>query len=1407
MFSLRTKLIFFICLLIIIIDAFICLFFYIHSTREQENGLKKLGMSLVTLLAQDDEMISGIRYNQPAFAESSLNMVKAFDREVEIEYWRVTGNNEIIYEGKAPWSRVLLNEIPIIHNYQYYEGQLSRRMKITSGEVFYEFSTWVYEKQMLSEEAFATQMLSEDKSQSEPKPRLIGAVCLGFSTRKINERMHEILIFGVIPIGLGIIIGGTGITIYLTRYIVLPLQRLADVTLDIAQGNLNRTVTVATNDEIGQLSRNFNLMTEALSKSYADLRKEITEHERTEKLLKYQLGAEEIVSIASTSFINFTPDKLDSVINNSLRLLGEFAGVDRSYVFQFTDTNGSKISNTHEWCREGISSQINNLQGLPVESFPWWMEKLERLETIHIPRVSDLPGEAKAEKEIFQAQSILSLVAVPIVYSGNLIGFLGFDSVLEEKEWTLHDFVLLKVVGEVFANAFEHKRKEEQLRRANIELETRVQKRTEELSMANERLHCEVVEHKEARDVLKKYEMLFSQINDLPFICDTKGNILFVNRTLEKLTGHKTEEYIGKPFESLFDEENLKRANDVYRRTLLGEEPQFELCFKDTGILCEYKSLPLRDEKGDIIGVIGTARDISERKKMVDALVHAKEYAENLIETANVMVMGLDMDGNIQVFNHAAEEITGYKRNEVIGKSCFDRIIPKETYSFVWEMFNRWQAGGTLLKTFESLVITKSGKKRFISWQNSEIREHDKRMGTISFGIDITERKQMNILVERMRLTTFIKDVSVAFSKGSTLQEMLSRCTDVIVSDLEAMSAHIWLLNEKGSMLELQAGSGTNISLRGTKKCIPIETSGLAFITRDDYSCLTKLVLGDITIDDTEPVECERTISRIVYPLFAGDRFVGVVAMFGRKLFTEFTIKALAAVVDMIALGIDRKHSEDALRESKMRLQSILDNTTSVVYVKDIKGKYILINRVWERIFHLSNEQTIGRDDYEIFSQNIADVFRANDLMVIENRKPVEFEEVAPHDDGPHTYISVKFPLYDAAGEVYAICGISTDITARKHAEETLRESESKYRMLLESLPQRIFYKDANSRYVSCNKQYSCDLGINSDEIMGKTDYDFFPKEMADKYIADDRRIMQSGKTEDIEEKYVKDGREYFVQTVKTPVTDEGGKVMGILGIFWDITEKVNLQKESVSTRHLVSLGELAAGVAHEINNPINGIINCAQILIDKGCGDSNAEDITRRIIKEGGRIANIVSSLLSFARHGDRRDVKSPASVYGILSETLLLIGAQLRKDNISVKINMPEHFPEVLVNFQQIQQCFLNILSNARYALNQKYPETSDNKSIQIAGEETIIDNCPHVKIVFLDHGTGIPAKILDKVMNPFFTTKPRGKGTGLGLSISHGIITEHGGKLVIDSVEGEYTRVVITLPTMQKLAKRPA
>ncbi|MDN3512028.1 MAG: PAS domain-containing protein [Candidatus Jettenia sp.] len=374
-------------------------------------------------------------------------------------------------------------------------------------------------------------------------------------------------------------------------------------------------------------------------------------------------------------------------------------------------------------------------------------------------------------------------------------------------------------------------------------------------------------------------------------------------------------------------------------------------------------------------------------------------------------------------------------------------------------------------------------------------------------------------------------------------------------------------------------------------------------------------------------------------------------------------------------------------------------------------------------------------------------------------------------------------------------------IAEQKLSEEALRTSESKYRLLLENLPQRIFYKNKDSMYISCNENYAGDMRIKPDEIQGKTDYDFFPKVLAEKYRADDKRIMESGKTEEIEEKYVKDGQEYIIHTVKTPMKDKKGTIIGILGIFWDITEKIAMEKEAIRSRHLVSLGELAASVAHEVNNPITGVINYAQILCNKSTEGSKEKDIANRIIREGDRIASIVQSLLSFARISDKKEKKSIISVHEILSDTLILTKAQLRQEGIRIKLDISQRLPEIVADPQQIQQVFLNAISNARYALNQKYPETHDNKILEVLGEEMTIDNQLCVKITFYDHGTGIPAEIRDKIMDPFFTTKPRGKGTGLGLSISQSIIQDHHGKLTIESIEGEFTKVAIIFPVIVK------
>jgi PAS domain S-box-containing protein len=278
--------------------------------------------------------------------------------------------------------------------------------------------------------------------------------------------------------------------------------------------------------------------------------------------------------------------------------------------------------------------------------------------------------------------------------------------------------------------------------------------------------------------------------------------------------------------------------------------------------------------------------------------------------------------------------------------------------------------------------------------------------------------------------------------------------------------------------------------------------------------------------------------------------------------------------------------------------------------------------------------------------------------------------------------------------------------------------------------------------------------------------------------------------------------REAAVVTYSGAVLDIGAfpikeaeRVSSVLLVVSDITEKMVMQAEAMQAAHLASLGELAAGVAHEINNPITGIINYGQILINEFNPESMEKDIGERIVKEGERIGRIVKTLLSYARDG--REEKKPALVPAILKESIILIQGQIRKEGIDLKIDLPDDLPEVDANFQQIQQCFINIINNARYALNEKYPGRHKNKRFEITGEKVTISDRPYVRIVICDQGVGISAHELSMLTKPFFSTKPRGKGTGLGLNITQRIITDHGGHLSFESTKGEFTRVIIDLP----------
>ncbi len=364
----------------------------------------------------------------------------------------------------------------------------------------------------------------------------------------------------------------------------------------------------------------------------------------------------------------------------------------------------------------------------------------------------------------------------------------------------------------------------------------------------------------------------------------------------------------------------------------------------------------------------------------------------------------------------------------------------------------------------------------------------------------------------------------------------------------------------------------------------------------------------------------------------------------------------------------------------------------------------------------------------------------------------------------------------------------------RYASEQALRESRERLAGIIESVPDMMVILDEDFRVAWAN-----DVAR-----------DFFGAEMGEEPFfahgvgagmesakAGVRACFQDGEVHEMEVEFLGHGGGRMDALCSTAVAARhlDGRPKWAITVCRDITGKKRLQAEAMRAGHLASLGELAAGVAHEINNPITGIINYAQMLADSREKMPSELDIPGRIIQEGERIAEIVRNLLFFAR--GRKQERSLVDIREVLNSTMDLTRAQLEKNGIVLRLDLPGHLPMVQGRSREIQQVFLNIMSNARYALNARHSDGFPEKLLDVRAEEMAGENGPGVRLVFRDQGVGMSPAVLGRVCEPFFSTKPEGEGTGLGLSISYGIVKDHDGSLSFESREGEYTAVTVKFP----------
>jgi PAS domain S-box-containing protein len=379
--------------------------------------------------------------------------------------------------------------------------------------------------------------------------------------------------------------------------------------------------------------------------------------------------------------------------------------------------------------------------------------------------------------------------------------------------------------------------------------------------------------------------------------------------------------------------------------------------------------------------------------------------------------------------------------------------------------------------------------------------------------------------------------------------------------------------------------------------------------------------------------------------------------------------------------------------------------------------------------------------------------------------------------------------------------GFNADITEHKKTEEAIRTAAEEWRNTFDSIKDMVALVDVNHTIQRVNQTFAKALHLEPQTLIGKHCYKLIHGMDQPHPMCPHARTLESSHFESSE--YFDENLKLWVEATSSPIFGDNGHLTGAVHIIKDITERKQAEADNQQLRdkaemssRLAAIGEMAAGIAHEINNPLTGVIGFSQLLEERPDLPSDAKDQLRVIADGGNRVKDIVRRMLTFARQ--TKPMRTSGNINELIEASLGIRSYVLRTANIEVVKHLDPDLPWVVVDPGQMQQVFLNLIVNAEYAMKKAHGK----------GTLTIITKKidDHIRISFKDDGTGMSQETKDKLFHPFFTTKDVGEGTGLGLGLSRSIILEHDGTIEVESQPDQGATFVIMLPITQPVEVAP-